>query len=76
MSDVGMSDANTFTMGAFYHSTVALCPKHGKVGGDFRVFVSAEPEYTTPSICPKCYVDWVGANVQAVTRIPSTGAHP
>ena len=70
MIDILTTSTPNFAIGEMRCGTVAYCPKHGKVGGDFRVFVSAEPEYTSPHICPKCYVDWVGANVQAVTREP------
>lgn len=72
MSDIGFSDANTFSMGAYYYGTKAQCPKHGVVGGDFYCFVTQEPEFKTPKICPKCYVEWVAANVQAVAPLPST----
>jgi len=69
MSDIGFSDANTFSMGAFHYSTKATCRIHGEVGGDFRCFVAASPPYSTGPICPKCFVDWVKANVTAVTPI-------
>lgn len=67
MPDVGFSDANSFSAGPYYFATKAVCPTHGEVGGDFQCFVMAEPSYSTGKICPKCYVDWVRANVQSVT---------
>ena len=66
MSDIEFSDANTGSAGVFYYGTKATCPLHGEVSGDFRCFVTADPTYTTPKLCPKCYVDWVGSHVQAV----------
>ena len=72
MSDIGFSDANTFSMGAFYYSSKAECPKHGTVGGDFFCYVTADPTFKSPKLCPKCYVEWVTANVQAVAPTPAT----
>lgn len=77
MSDIGFSDANTFSLGTHHYPSRATCPSHGEVVGDFAVYVTSDPEYTTGKICPKCYVDWVRANVQAVTRIvPAASATP
>lgn len=73
VADIGFSDANTFSSGVFFYGSKAECPKHGEVSGDFRCFVTSDPSYTTPKICPKCYVDWVTANVTAVSASPLQG---
>lgn len=59
--DIGFADANTFSPGAFFHGTKASCPKHGIVGGDFFCYVTSDPEFKTPKICPKCFVGAAGA---------------
>jgi hypothetical protein len=74
--NIGFADANTFSMGAFYYGSKAQCPKHGVVGGDFHVYVTSEPEYKTGKICPKCFVDFIAANVQAVTPLPLGESEP
>lgn len=47
----------------------AICPKHGEVSGSFHCYLTDDPSYTTPMICPKCYIDWVGRNVLHVTPV-------
>ncbi len=64
---IGIADANTGSLGAFYYGTKAKCPKHGEVSGDFYVYVTDEPAFQTPKLCPKCFVEWTGANVQHVS---------
>ncbi len=44
-----------------------ICPTHGEVDGNFHAYVTSNPDYRTPNICPKCYIDWVSASVTAVT---------
>ena len=44
-----------------------ICPLHGEVDGGFHAFVTSDPDYRTPNLCPKCYIDWVGSHVQSVT---------
>ena len=67
-------DANSLSMGLYFYKSTALCPHHGEVGGDFHVFVTSEPTYTTGKICPKCFVDWVHAHVNAVQPCHSPAA--
>ncbi len=46
----------------------ALCEIHGEVDGQF--FVAADNgKYSSPALCPKCYVDWHTANIRAVTPV-------
>lgn len=49
-----------------------ICPTHGEVDGNFHAYVTSDPDYRTPNICPKCYIDWIAAHVQAVTPVAST----
>lgn len=54
------------------HAEKAHCPKHGAVSAGFRVYATYFPDYSTPELCPLCYVDWVAANVMHTTTTAET----
>jgi len=60
-ADIGFTDANT---------TKANCSKHGIVSGDFFCYATHDPSYKTPKICPKCFVDFIAANVTPTEPLP------
>ena len=77
MIDIGFSAANTFSLATHYYASRATCPTHGEVGGDFRVYVTGEPVYASPKLCPKCFVDFIAAHVTHVQPLtPVSGERP
>lgn len=52
------------------------CPKHGKIEATFHVFATSDPDYSTGRICPKCFVDFIRANVPVLTDIRKKDGTP
>jgi hypothetical protein len=69
MADPVGGQAATFRFGTIGLKPLANCPTHGIVTGEFRVYATDDPSYTTPAICPKCFIDFVGAHVTKTTPI-------
>lgn len=56
---------------ALFHARKAECPRHGTVEAYTVTGHSQGVEWARHDLCPKCYVEWIVANVTAVT--PLTG---
>jgi hypothetical protein len=67
MTDIVFRENATFRASTAVIGVRGICPTHGEVDGNFHCFVTSEPDYRSPNLCPKCYVDWISAHVQAVT---------
>ena len=45
------------------------CEIHGEVFEFWIGYGATDPLYSTPKLCPKCYVDWVTVNVRSTQEV-------